>query len=227
MENQSIPPNGSTLSHTPSHTQSPHYWKTTTITLLIAFVVGVVVWIFNTQIQPAMVSNVIEQKPLTENTDLNSNNNIVVDKTSSTEMENKEYFQTTGNCTINECSINKDVIDDQDFSGLATIQGYYHKYESDNFSQPVTCDGFIITGGSNKLISSFRALISQGNGLNKLTTDNRVIMNINLDDLDKILKKRILVSSNEHSVELRLMRRIEGGRGVSTCYSPVDILSVK
>lgn len=61
MENQSIPPNGSTLSHTPSHTQSPHYWKTTTITLLIAFAVGVVVWIFNSQIQSPQIASVFNQ----------------------------------------------------------------------------------------------------------------------------------------------------------------------
>ncbi|HLD26664.1 MAG TPA: hypothetical protein VJB63_01785 [Patescibacteria group bacterium] len=51
MENQSLP----------AYNQSPNHWKTTTITLLIALTVGVVIWIFKSQTQPSIVSNIINQ----------------------------------------------------------------------------------------------------------------------------------------------------------------------
>src|SRR3989338_78802 len=103
MENQSLP----------AYNQSPNHWKTTTITLLIALTVGVVIWIFKSQTQPSIVSNIINQKPLTQN--IAPINSIIPQK----EIMDSEIFQTTGNCTIDECEAQEegDFFDHTDFIG--------------------------------------------------------------------------------------------------------------
>ncbi|HLD26665.1 MAG TPA: hypothetical protein VJB63_01790 [Patescibacteria group bacterium] len=142
-----------------------------------------------------------------------------------------EIFQTTGNCTIDECEAQEegDFFDHTDFIGLSEVRGYYHRYESEDFGTPVTCDGFVISEENNQFTIRLRNFITKEKLYlkDRLTFDNKLIMNIEMDFLDQPLKKKIISSSETKQVELRFMAPMLIPRGVSTCFSSVNILSVK
>lgn len=137
----------------------------------------------------------------------------------STSMQNPE--NTT--CHKEECLFNVN----GSYLGFAILKGYYKKYDATDWgNQKVSCDSLLTTDGNEKLINEFRKSSESGNALNKII-EGQLLINIDLSDLSATDKSLIEQSSLEKQVEIGVIRRFEGGMGVSTCYSLVDIISVK
>lgn len=94
-----------------------------------------------------------------ENKRIKEENTILSQKYDSTLSKQLVYAMglPQGNCTTRECLIRDDRY------GLATIEGYYQEVGS--------CDGFVVTGGSEKFIANSLALAEETEGSLVQTTE--------------------------------------------------------
>lgn len=118
---------------------------------------------------------------------------------------------------------------DNNYYGFAVLQGYYKQYDGTKWewgNQQVTCDSLLPTGGSEKLITEFKEFIEAGNTINKII-DGNLLINIDLSELTSAERTLLEQSSLSKPVEIGIVTRFSGGRGVSTCYSFFDIVSVR
>lgn len=116
------------------------------------------------------------------------------------------------------------------YYGYATLEGYYKKYDGTQWewsNRKVDCDSLVTTGGSEELINEFKNSAQRGNTLNKFI-DDKFHININLTELSLENKTLIQKSSPDRPIEIGVIRRfgLDGG-APTTCYSLVDIISVK
>lgn len=144
-----------------------------------------------------------------------------------TELPNLPTHETEQEqrCNKQECLFKSG----EDLVGFASLQGYYKKYDGTKWewgNQQVSCDSLVTTGGSEKLINEFKKSIESGNTLNKII-DDELLININLSNLTSTEKALIEQSSPTNPVEIGVIRELQAGRGVSTCYSLFGIISVK
>jgi len=110
--------------------------------------------------------------------------------------------------------------------GFAKIQGYFFEYEADDWGTLTTCTGLVATGGNETLIAHFNDWIESGNNLNKYI-DEKLVVNIYTESLDKSTQNLIISSTINNQVELGVVRITPVGRGASTCSNVIDIVSAK
>jgi hypothetical protein len=129
------------------------------------------------------------------------------------------------NCEFERCPETQD----SESMKQVVLKGYYKKYDGTKWewnNQEVMCDGLVTMGGNENLIAKFRTNAESGNTLNKII-DNDFLININLKPLSQAQKQLVEQSSPSKLIELTVSERNEVGAGVSTCYSQIDITSVK
>lgn len=108
------------------------------------------------------------------------------------------------------------------------IKGYYSTIPRDWFDEKVTCGGLVVMGGDNNLIDYFTKKVKDGNTVNIITSDNHLFMNLDLKNQPDLKKNKIQNSSNANLVEVEVQeKKVSGGSEASSCYSFVEILSVK
>lgn len=226
MENQTLPPQAPQQAYSyPSEAKTEfNVWRIIAIVLFIVLIGIGGIYLFNNQSQKLII-DYSQQSQIVQPTSFVPKPKII----------NSELFQSTGNCTLDDCSIWEPggllpegiVVDKEGYIGLAKVEGYYHKYDSVYFNRPITCEGLIVTGGHGTLINSLRQEAAKKDiGVNT-TVDNKLILNINTGVLDQNLKEKIQSSSLSNPVNLRLIKRLQGDKGVDSCYSLVDILSAR
>lgn len=140
--------------------------------------------------------------------------------------QSQASYELTSECNGRECLFtNKG---EEIVEGYASLKGYYHEYESIDWGdKKITCSSLLITGGSQELINSFKQQIERGNTINKYDEMKNLLVNIDLSSIEMTSKQRIMASSVNSQIELGVIRKTPQGRGVSTCFSFVDILHVK
>lgn len=117
---------------------------------------------------------------------------------------------------------------DSGLEGYGKLKGYYVNYQAVDWGEEkVVCSALLITGGTKELTNDFKENIRRGNTLNKLSRNNELLVNIDLDKMDKGIKEKVLTSKPGQEVKLDVIRRFEDGMSVSTCYSLIDIIKVE
>lgn len=109
------------------------------------------------------------------------------------------------------------------------LQGYYKEYDGTKWewnNDHVICKSLLVTGGSQDLINDFEKNIEEGNTLNK-KINGQLLVNIDPQSLSAIDKQILEKSTPETPIELSVKKWQGGGRSVSTCFSIVEITSIK
>lgn len=134
-----------------------------------------------------------------------------------------------GSCSYFQCLFN---VSGQ-VVGYAELEGYYRPEtvtdggeENAYAGQTQTCDRFVVTKGSQPLISQFFSMIENGNTLNK-TIGSNLVINLNLNDpnLDASLVKDIRSSTVQHPISLGVLQTPLEGKGAAPCTSLVRVVN--
>ena len=92
---------------------------------------------------------------------------------------------------------------------------------------PVTCDALTVIGGDQSLIFKYKAKVEEGNGINYVDTQGRLVVNLNLDyNLDEAVRKTITSSTPGSPVEVGVLEHNVAAGGVPACFSFFEVLSV-
>lgn len=111
--------------------------------------------------------------------------------------------------------------------GLATLEGYFTHVTRSAWGETKSCDSFLVTGGSKPLIDFLLALLKQGNTVNSKNELNQPIINLDLSGLSELEKQKLLASSAQQTISLRVLSFLPPKVGeVGACYSFVEILKV-
>ena len=114
---------------------------------------------------------------------------------------------------------------------VVSVNGYFFRKNTIDWGEvPVTCDTLIvtgITGGDKSLIDEFIQWVKNGNTINALDEKTgNLILNLNLNKLSQTEKQRIVLSTLQNKVELKVIDTRSEGRGAPACHSFVQILKV-
>lgn len=131
-------------------------------------------------------------------------------------------------CTIEECLFRSRGMHPGKnwLTGVAIIEGYYVKVTRTSFGITKTCDGFVITGGSQTMIDSIVGLLEGGNGIYSLTDLGWPIAIIDLESTNQDVMNKIATSSQSVPVRIIGFWPTAEGRSYAVCESPLIILSM-
>ncbi len=145
--------------------------------------------------------------------------------------DTKDSYDKKTDLIDDECTIDGCLFEDENGDavvGFANLKGYYHTYSKLDWGDvEVTCDAIIVTDGSAALIDNFKEWIQNGNGLNRMSENGDLILNIDLTSSSPEDQSLIKSSTSERQVELDIIRPKVLGMGVSACASLVQIVDVK
>lgn len=113
------------------------------------------------------------------------------------------------------------------YEGLneGTFKGFYTHYDKMDWGDvAVTCDAFTVINGTKNQIEYFKNKAEQGNTLNYLDYQNRLVINLNLDSVDSQTKRLITSSTSGSPVEIGIFRPDLEFGGVPACFSLIQIL---
>ena len=109
-----------------------------------------------------------------------------------------------------------------------TFRGFYTHYDKMDWGDvPVTCDALTVIGGDQSLIFKYKAKVEEGNGINYVDTQGRLVVNLNLDyNFDEAVRKTITSSTPGSPVEVGVLEHNVAAGGVPACFSFFEVLSV-
>ncbi|KND50553.1 MAG: hypothetical protein AB198_01765 [Parcubacteria bacterium C7867-003] len=90
--------------------------------------------------------------------------------------------------------------------------------------QKYTCDSFVVSTGDSYLIDKYRAMISAGKTINHLDSNNRLVINLDLQTVPLDLKNKITTSSGE--ITLSVTEKDLGERELGPCANLVEIIDM-
>lgn len=115
---------------------------------------------------------------------------------------------------------------------IYTISGKYTTTEKirpsnwdDNLLEKHICDSFIVLSGDEYLIEKYKQLVKDGNTINRLDAQGRLILNLDLKPLPQ--DWAIKITSSSQAITLLINEKDMEGRGVEPCYSFVDVQAVQ
>ena len=152
------------------------------------------------------------------------------------EVKNDETvkFNTADNQQIDSDSgVSKYCSEDQclfsaggEIVGTSKITGHYTKYSKVDWGEEqVECDAMIVHT-ENPMVQEMVSSVNEGNSVNKLTTDGKLTLNLNLKSLSTSDRQKIFNSTDEKPIDLTVIKYSSIGTGVPGCYSFVKILKV-
>lgn len=114
---------------------------------------------------------------------------------------------------------------------IVSVRGYFFRKNTTDWGDvPATCDTLVVasvTGGDKSLIDEFIQWVKDRNTVNAMDEKSgNLILNLDLNELSQTEKQKILPSTSQNTVELKVIDTRENGRGVSACHSFVKILKV-
>ncbi|MFZ1721435.1 MAG: hypothetical protein WAU07_02930 [Microgenomates group bacterium] len=109
--------------------------------------------------------------------------------------------------------------------GMGKVTGYYHTYpKTDWGGVPVICNALIVEEGSIELIENLLSWVHDGNGINMMTNEGKLILNIDLrEEYETVIKS----STSTNPVTLTVVRHTPQARGVGSCSSFVSIIKAE
>ena len=151
-------------------------------------------------------------------------NPSMVDKTSTPkpkERSSYDEYELINKCSSHSCLFVKEGAP----AGYAKLVGHYLEYDSIDWGDtPVRCTGFMVTDGNETLINHFNDWINKGNVLHKII-DEKLVVNIDVDNLDESLKNQIISSTENNPIELGVIRITSPNRGASTCENIIEVIA--
>ena len=87
-----------------------------------------------------------------------------------------------------------------------------------------TCDSFTIISGDSALIDYFKNNIHIGNRINHLDTKSRLVVNIDMKNINADQKAEIINSSEKSPIRLILQKNVEEGRGGGVCSQSFKVI---
>ena len=109
-----------------------------------------------------------------------------------------------------------------------TFQGFYTHYDKLDWGDvPVTCDAITVIGGDEGLIAKYKSMVEEGNGINYVDYQGRLVVNLNLDSVDSAARKTITSSTAGLPVEIVVKELILNDAGVPACFSFFEITEVQ
>ena len=111
--------------------------------------------------------------------------------------------------------------------GVGKFKGFYRIVQRSAWGETGDCDTLVLIGGTETLLNEYTKLIQQGNTVNSLDSQNRIQFNLDLAQTTRTEREKILNSTETTPIELVVLNPLPGGKGVSACYSFVEILKVK
>jgi hypothetical protein len=133
-------------------------------------------------------------------------------------------YQLIGqSCNGSECLLSSR----SDMIGLSNITGYYEVVSRSAWGATEECDGFVITGGSEKTTGYFSDLVKAGNTVNSTNDQSQSVINLNLENLEQVAKQKLLSSTKENPVNLSVFFPLWPHTGAPTCFSFIEVLGVK
>lgn len=167
-------------------------------------------------------------------TSTNETEQIINESTKTGEGNSEDDKNSNSGKTIlinDECTMGGCLFEDKDGDavvGFANLKGYYHAYKKLDWGDvEVTCDAIIVTEGNAPLIDNLKNWIQKGNGLNRMSENGDLILNIDLSSLSPEDKSLIKSSTSERQAELYIIRPKVLGMGVSACTSLVQIVDIR
>lgn len=120
-------------------------------------------------------------------------------------------------------------VEDSAKNSVYEVYGKYFKYNvvvTSNSAVPVktSCHSLIVYGGDDYIISKYKDRVRNGNKVNQMDSNGRLILNIKLDNLTPN-QKTLLTSTS--TVTLGVKRAAELDKDGFYCGSFVDIVSVE
>lgn len=128
--------------------------------------------------------------------------------------------------TIENACVANDCLGDTNALGFAVLEGYYSQIDRSAIEETQTCDAIILTGGSEKLIASYKEKIASGNSVYSMNQDGMVIANIGIASLSSRDQDRIKASTPNKPVRILVHAYYNQGRYAWACHSFFKILKV-
>ncbi|MCP3993532.1 MAG: hypothetical protein GY722_00500 [bacterium] len=104
--------------------------------------------------------------------------------------------------------------------------GFYSQAEETLFGKAELCDKLTITGGTENTIQFSIALVDRGNLVNSKDADGRLVMNLDLSELDAVELEKITSSTEDNPVDLVLYAPEQKDTEAPLCYSFFEIREV-
>ncbi len=107
-----------------------------------------------------------------------------------------------------------------------TISGYFTQYKGNAWGETKECNALIVLSNT-ELTNEYIENIEQGNGVNRLTPDGKLILNLDFEKIPKTNGEKIIVSTENNPVSLTIEEKIvTADFGAPVCYSFVDVVDV-
>lgn len=135
---------------------------------------------------------------------------------------NQTYPLVNNICTQSECLFDAG---ENGVIGTTIITGYYSLMKETYYDREIECPSFVITGGSQPLISMLLAWIAQGNTVNYRNDLNQPIVKINLATMSSEQKAPLLNSSLTAPVSFKVFRPMPQGKGAGACHAVLEFLT--
>jgi len=107
---------------------------------------------------------------------------------------------------------------------IKTERSYRSNWENQP-DQKYSCDSFVVTKGDDIFVNKYKELIVRGNSINRLDEMERLVINLDLENISRDMAKKIASSSNK--LTLIVSEKDEEGREGGPCYSFLKIQSIQ
>lgn len=135
-------------------------------------------------------------------------------------------YRTGGAVPINNSCDGKDCLfreeKNNQIIGFLTAEGYYQEANDSNKN----CGSFVVTQANNDFLEEMMGAIDQGNTVNSQTSNDELILSLDLSDLTQEEMEKITDSTTNSQIKLNLVRTFEESDPAIECVSFVDIVGV-
>jgi hypothetical protein len=107
------------------------------------------------------------------------------------------------------------------------LTGFYTRYDKMSWDAPVTCDALTVVDGDQRMIAEFKANVQQGNTLNYIDNQGRLVINLDLDSVDAQTREKIIRSTPGSPVEIGVLKPSLPPTDVHACFSLIQVLWAK
>jgi len=138
--------------------------------------------------------------------------------------ETSELSLIDGKCNLESCAIK---FGSNHVVGIASIEGYYTKFDKSAWGEEATCDALVVTGGNEEFINELINTAEGGNYVNSVDSNGNLVLTLGRNDRQYEFKEQISASIESRPIKLTVFRDLVAGGGAPVCYSFVKIMSIR
>lgn len=107
---------------------------------------------------------------------------------------------------------------------LVKVTGYYTSEIREAWEEKKICDEFVVTGGDSEFIKEYSDAVKRGNTVNQINESGRLVLEIELSNINPSLRDRIKSSTLSSPIEIVLSEKIPEGKSAPVCFSFFNII---